>query len=399
MFHPLFAFIGLRYARAGQGNPFISFINGFSVAGIALGLAALICVSSVMNGFEAQLKQRILGITPHLLVHTAGTDTSPEQLAAVPHVQAVSMHIESEGLVQSHTALRGVQIQGVEPQAMAEHSLIARNMLYGSFEDLRPGEYGLMLGRALAIALDVRPGDSIRLLSAAASVYTPFGQMPSQRQFRVTGVFDIGSEMDDKVVLLNIEDAARLLRSDVTTEATTRLFLDDAFAYEKVEQALQTMELQSHSWRARQGPLFDAVKMEKNMMSLMLLLIVAVAAFNIVSALVMVVSEKQGDIAILRTQGIQTSPLMGIFLTSGLYNGIKGTLIGLVGGVLLATQLNRLMGLLGMHLLPGMEVPVLIEWSQVATMVGLSLLLCLLATLYPARRAMRVAPAAVLRYE
>ncbi|GAB3015448.1 lipoprotein-releasing ABC transporter permease subunit [Bowmanella dokdonensis] len=403
MYYPVSIFIGLRYARTRKGNPFIAFINLFSVAGIALGLAALITVSSVMNGFEAQLKNRILGITPHFLVRTAGID--PVRLDAMeklPHVVDASPMLESEGLLQAPGALRGVLVQGIDPAAEPADSVIGRHMLLGELSNLQPGEYGLVLGRPLAAALQLGLGDRVRLISAAASVYTPFGRVPSQRRFRIVGIFDVGSELDDKVVLIHLHDAARLQRGEAGELAQTRLYLDDAFAWQQVKTELEKLDLESRNWRDRQGPLFDAVKMEKNMMALMLVLIIAVAAFNIVSAMVMVVTEKRGDIAILRTQGLHAPALMRVFLVSGLYNGLKGTLIGLFGGWLLASQLNNLLQLFGVQLVNGLEgqgLPVDLRWSQVWLMVCLSLVLSLLATLYPAYRAMQTQPAAALRDE
>ncbi|GGO74672.1 lipoprotein-releasing ABC transporter permease subunit [Bowmanella pacifica] len=401
MFYPISAYIGLRYARASKGNPFIAFINAFSVAGIALGLTALITVSSVMNGFEGELKKRILGINPHILVDTTDSE-AVRQIGQLKHVLATTPMLESQGLLQSPRALHGVMIQGVDPQTMPANAIISNHMMLGELSALKSGEYGLVLGRPLAAMLGLGLGDKVRLLSADASVYTPLGRMPSQRQFRITGIFDVGSELDDKVVLIHLNDALKLLRGSYPELAKTRLFLDDAFAWQSVTAELEQMGLASSNWRQRQGPLFDAVNTEKNMMALMLALIIAVAAFNIVSAMVMVVTEKRGDIAILRTQGMQGADLINVFLINGLYNGIKGTLLGLVGGLLLATQLNNLLDIFGVHLLAtpdGSGLPVDIQAHQVAMMLGLSLLLSLVATLYPAIRAARVQPAQALRDE
>ena len=289
MFHSVSAFIGLRYAKSSKGNHFIAFINAFSAIGIALGLMSLITVLSVMNGFEGDLKDRILGIAPHVVVDTQGeSEQIISSLSQLPGVIAASDFIESEGVVQSSRSLEGVMIQGIEPQTTDAHSIIAENMMMGQINDLTPGSYGIIVGRALSTRLDLRLGEQTRILSAQGSVFGPFGQMPSQRLFTVVGIYDVGSELDSKVILMNINDSAKLMRNKVSRIAQTRLFLQDPFEYKSVVDTLAEMGLSSDDWRTRQGPLFDAVKMEKNMMALMLVLIIAVAAFNIVSALVMV---------------------------------------------------------------------------------------------------------------
>ena len=403
MFYPVSAFIGLRYAKASKGSHFIAFINFFSVVGIALGLISLIIVLAVMNGFEGELKMRNLGITPHILVESAkNTVTDDSNFTNIPTVLAVASHIESEGLVQSAQGLQGVMFHGIEPGVMQQSSVIAENMLVGELNNLQKGEYGVIIGRALSLKLNLRMGDKARLLASENSYFGPFGRMYSQRIFKVVGVFNMGSALDDKVVMLHIDDAARLLRDKKQNLAKTRLFLQDAFAYQDVVQVLQKKGYQTSNWRDKQGVLFDAVKMEKNMMSLMLLLIIAVAAFNIVSALVMVVTEKQGDIAILLTQGMTRKQVMGIFLFNGAYNGIKGTLIGVVAGVVLVGQINNILQLFNVPIYfgpDGQGVPVDLQWPQVWMLVVTSLLLCFLASLYPAYQAVRVSPATALKYE
>ncbi|WP_218309530.1 lipoprotein-releasing ABC transporter permease subunit [Alteromonas antoniana] len=396
---PLPAFIALRYATAGKQNSFVSFINKFSVAGIALGLAALIIVLSVMNGFESQLKQRVLGIVPQVVAYAPLSD---ETITTLPGVRAAMPYRETEGVIQSRQGLRGVQIHGVDANVMSAQSIVSDNLLTGRFSDLAARSFHVIIGRALATQLDVRPGDRLRVMLAGASIYTPFGRMPSQRLVTVSGIYDLGSQMDSKVVYMSLADLTRLMRLRADTPANTRLFLDDAFAYQQVVDALAPLEITVDNWRSRQGPLFDAVKMEKNMMFLMLLLIIAVAAFNIVSALVMVVSEKQGDIAILQTQGMTGRRMMSVFMLNGLFNGVKGALIGLVAGVAIVINLNTLLELLGIPIVlsaDGAGVPVVIQWSQVILVTVFSLMLCVLASVYPATRAMRVNPATALQNE
>lgn len=403
MFYPLSAFIGLRYAQASKGSHFIAFINFFSVAGIALGLMALITVLSVMNGFEGELKLRNLGITPHVLVkNDVNNQSDIATLRQIEGVEAVSRQIESEGIVVSTQGLKGVMFQGIEPSVMHKSSVIAQHMLMGQLTDLVKGEYGIVIGRALSIKLNLRLGEKARLMASENSYFGPFGRVYSQRVFKVVGIFDMGSALDDKAVLMHIDDAARLLRSHTADLAQSRLFLSDAFDYKEVVEKLDNMGYSSSNWREQQGVLFDAVKMEKNMMSLMLLLIISVAAFNIVSALVMVVTEKQGDIAILLTQGMTRNRIMGIFLFNGLYNGIKGTLIGAVAGVLVVSQINNLITLfnLPIYLSPeGQGLPTDLQWLQVVVLVVVSLVLCFIASLYPAYRAVQVNPANALKYE
>ncbi len=400
MFASTPAFIGLRYAKAKKGNSFIAFINLFSVIGIALGLTALITVVSVMNGFEAQLKSRILGIMPHIVVDTrSASNTDVEQLATLPHVVGTMPFVESEGLVQTGRGLQGILIQGVEPETMDTHSVTAKHMLFGNLRQLQANQYGIIIGRALSIRLNLHPGDKARIITSDASVYSPLGRMPSQRMYTVVGIYEVGTEVDDKVVMMHINDASRLLRQKVENVTQTRFFLDDAFKYENV---LSNISLPSENWRARQGPLFDAVKMEKNMMALMLLLIISVAAFNIVSAMVMVVTEKQSDIAILRTQGMTAKSIMNIFMINGLYNGLKGTLFGLLGGVVLILGINPFLSLIGSPIMLGSDgqgLPIDVHWPQIVWLVLFSLLLCFTATLYPALRAVKIDPAKALKYE
>jgi lipoprotein-releasing system permease protein len=403
MFYPLSAFIGLRYAKASKGSHFIAFINFFSVAGIALGLMALITVLSVMNGFEGELKLRNLGITPHILVQNKpDADISADMFNRIEGVVTSVQQIDSEGIVQSSEGLKGVMFQGIQPDIMQRSSIIAKNMLVGQFTDLVKGEYGIVIGRALSIKLNLRIGEQARLIASENSYFGPFGRIYSQRVFRVVGIFNMGSALDDKAILMHIDDLARLLRSKTPSLAQTRLFLNDAFNYKSVVQALDKEGYSSTNWRDQQGVLFDAVKMEKNMMSLMLLLIISVAAFNIVSALVMVVTEKQGDIAILLTQGMTRNNIMGIFLFNGVYNGIKGTAIGVVAGVLFVSQINNLVKLFNLPIFlspDGQGVPTDLQWQQVVFLIGTSLILCFLASLYPAYRAVKVNPADALKYE
>ncbi len=395
------ALIALRYSTSGKHKSFVAFINRFSVAGIALGVTALIVVISVMNGFEGQLKDRVLGIAPHLVV-SANNKALKTDFSSLPGVVHTMDFLESEGVIQSRTGLRGVQLQGVDPALMQDNSIVQSKMLAGQFSQLHAGQYRVIVGRALAVQLDLQIGDKLRLLVAGASVYTPFGRMPAQRLVTVSGIYEVGSQLDDKAIFLNVSDLQKLLRMSPSAPLSQRLFLEDAFEYQSTVRALDALGLASESWRSRQGPLFDAVKMEKNMMFMMLLLIIAVAAFNIVSSLVMVVTEKQGDIAILRTQGMARNQIMRIFIFNGVFNGMKGALIGGVLGIILSTQLNNLLALLNVPIAlaeNGQGVPVDMQWGQIALVMLFSLALCIVASLYPAFKAMSVQPASALQNE
>ncbi len=396
---PAALFIGLRYSNSRKSNHFIAFINWFSIAGIALGLMALVITTSVMNGFEGQLKDRILGLSPHFLVNQASL---PDAITQSPVIIGSTPFAEVEAVVQGSRALKPIYLQGIEPASFTKYAQINQHMQQGSLELLAAGNYQIAIGRALAIQLDLSVGDQLRVILAGTSIFTPFGRVPAQRKFEVSGIFDMGSELDDKVALIHLADLARLKRTNVASMQQARLFLQDPFEFPVVRQLLDDLDLQYVDWRERQGPLFDAVKMEKNMMVVMLMLIIAVAAFNIISALVMVVNEKQGDIAILRTQGMPRRNVMYIFMINGLLNGLKGTVIGLVLGLLVTTQLNPVMHALQvpiMQYLPEGEVPIALQPGQIAAMVLLTLALSFLASLYPAWRALRVKPADALRYE
>jgi lipoprotein-releasing system permease protein len=392
-------FIGLRYSKTSTKNSFVAFINMFSVIGITLGIAALITVLSVMNGLEGQLKQRILGILPHIVVEIEKPSYA-QTFETHSQVKSISKFIEQEAIIQSRSNLKGVFIQGVESDALKDSSIIADNMLAGSYSDMQAGSFNVVISRVLANQMDVRIGAKLRVISTVASTYSPFGRLPSQRLVTISGIFEVGSEMDDKVILIHVSDLAKLSRKPLDTFTSTRIDLIDAFKFEEVTDSFDQEGLAYTTWRDRQGQLFDAVKMEKNMMSLMLLLVIAVAAFNVISALVMVVSEKTADIAILQTQGLNTSNIMLIFILNGLFNGVKGILFGLILGMVLVTQLNPFLSLIGSPLSfgpNGQGLPIAVNTLQVFLISVGSLFLCILATIYPASQAAKIQPARSLQ--
>jgi len=418
MFLPASFFIGLRYSRSQRHSGFVSFITFFSIAGIVLGVASLITVVSVMNGFEGELKKRILGIVPHIVITPTKSSDTPvarfttfnhwseerDKLLNYPHVKYVTPFLQSEALIQSNKALQGVVMVGVIP-SFEQHNIINTHMETGSLTSLNDIPYSIVLGKALAYKLNVNLGDTIRLVLPNKTLYTPMGRIPVQRTFTITGIFNVGSEVDDSMVYMHSKYAAKLLKQKGDGISHLRLYLDDAFNAELVSEQISTTieNLEILTWNDSQGALFSAVKMEKNMMWLMLSLIIAVAAFNIVSALVMVVIDKQGEIGILQTLGMQRRGILGIFMVQGVSNGLLGALIGTAIGVLLTLNLNTILSALGLSILgaafAGQNLPIELSASNVVVIALSALLTSFLATLYPAYKASKTLPAEVLRNE
>ena len=393
------AFIAMRYSQSGTKQSFVAFINRFSIIGISLGIAALIIVASVMNGLESQLKQRILGILPHIVVDQAQPIDFPPALSSL--VLAQVPFAQQEVIVQSRNKVNGLILLGKHAEAN-QYSIIANSVIAGNWDNIASKSFKVGISRILATKLGIDLGQELRLISTQASVYSPLGRLPSQRLVTVGAIFDINSEMDDKVIVMHLDDVARLSRKRNSEIQSTRLFLKDAFTYKQISDYLDTQNLAYETWRERQGPLFDAVKMEKNMMSLMLLLVIAVASFNVVSALVMVVSEKRADIAILQTQGMNQRDIMKIFLFNGVFNGLKGIVSGLILGVLGCFFLNDLLALVGSNLAfgeNGQGLPIDIQYPQLIYISVIALVLCLLASWYPAYKAQSITPANSLRSE
>jgi lipoprotein-releasing system permease protein len=411
MFQPVSLFIGLRYSRSKKRTGFISFITFFSTVGILLGVASLITVVSVMNGFEGELKKRILGIVPHVIVAQSLNDSKSEDFKSWPalreellqqkHVEQVTPFLSSEALIQSSKNLQGVLLQGIIPE-FEQKNIISTHMISGSLNSLSEHPYSIVIGQSLARKLKVTINDTVRLVLPNKTIFTPMGRIPVQRKFVIRGIFDVGSQVDGSMVYIHSESGAKLLRRTGDGIDQLRLYLDDAFNAELVitQLALKYPAFNYVSWQESQGALFAAVSMEKNMMWLMLSLIVAVAAFNIVSALVMVVIDKQGEISILQTLGLDRSGIVKIFITQGLINGIWGVVLGGALGVALTLNLNPLFELLGVSLLAGGQVlPVALNPTNILIIVSSALLMSFAATLYPAFRAAQTQPAEVLRNE
>lgn len=415
MIKPLELYIGLRYTRAKRRNHFISFITLISTIGVALGVTALITVLSVMNGFEKELRERILGMTAHATI--SGEDSRLANWRAIaalaaqnPDVTGVAPYVQAEGMLSREGDVSAALVRGVLPEEEPKVSGVAKMMVFGALSDLKPGEFGIILGKDLARTLGVVQGDKVTLITPQASV-TPAGILPRLKRFTVVGVFSAGMyEYDSALAFVHIDDAARLfqLGDDVTG---VRLKLVDLFQSMRVTRELLNTLPGGYwvsDWSREHANFFRAIKIEKRMMFLILTLIVAVAAFNLVSTLVMVVVDKEADIAILRTLGATPARVMRIFIVQGAVIGIVGTLAGALGGVALALNVADIVAgierLFHIEFLSAdvyyiSELPSDLHWPDVFTISGVALALTLVATLYPAWRASRVQPAEALRYE
>jgi lipoprotein-releasing system permease protein len=414
MFRPLELFIGLRYTRAKRRNHFISFISLVSMLGIALGVTALITVISVMNGFEKELRERILGMVAHATVSGAGEalpdwPSAVEVARGVPHVIGAAPYIEREGMLQG-SRVSGAIIRGVEPDIEPQVSEISERIREGRWADLKAGAFGIVLGRELALWAGAGVGDDV-IVYAPQTRATPAGVIPQMRRFRVVAIFEAGmQEYDRGMAIIHMQDAAKLFRmGDGVTGV--RLKLDDMFQSRNVARRLADDMggfFRVRDWTQEHANFFRAIATEKVIMFIILSLIVAVAAFNLVSSLVMLVTDKQSDIAILRTLGMRPRTVMGVFVVQGMLIGMVGIVIGTVGGVLLAENVTNVMrfleGVFGFQLMPAdiyyiSDLPSDLKRYDVARIVGLSFLLSVVATLYPAWRASRTHPVEALRYE
>lgn len=409
MFQPVSLFIGLRYSRSRSRTGFVSFITFFSITGILLGVASLITVVSVMNGFEGDLKKRILGIVPHVVVTAQQEEftdwqSKQQQLSALSYVSHVTPIIENEALVLSNTSLSPVLMQGILP-ALEQHNLVNSHLRTGDLTILNQKPYSAVIGQSLARKLNVNVGDKINLVLPNQTRFTPMGRVPMQRSFTIVDLFYVGSQVDDSVIYIHSKYAAKMLHRKGGAVNALRIYLTDAFNVDKFLASIpdSLTGLNYLSWSESQGTLFSAVGMEKNMMWLMLSLIVAVAAFNIVSALVMVVIDKQGEIAILQTYGMDRVGIIKIFVSQGFINGLWGVCLGAMVGTLLTLNLNTILSTLGINILGNgfseQSLPIDFRINDMITIVIAGLAMSLFATLYPAYRASQTQPAEVLRHE
>ena len=407
--------IGLRYTRAKRRNHFISFISLISIAGIALGIVVLIVVLSVMNGFQNELRTRILGVASHVEISqfdgtladwpavAAAAKRNPEVLAAAPYIMA-------QGLLSHDQGVQGAVIRGILPAQEKQVVDFEKHMKRGRLEDLHPGEFGIILGIDLARALNASIGNKVTVIAPQGQV-TPAGILPRLKQFTVVGVFEVGmSVYDSGLALVDMDDAAKLYHMQGKVSGV-RLKVKDIYRAPQVARELAASlpgDYFVRDWTMQNVNFFRAVQMEKTVMFVIMFFIVAVAAFNIVSTLVMVVTDKQADIAILRTLGASPGSIMKIFIVQGTVIGAFGTLLGVAGGVLLASNIDVVVPFIehvfGIHFLAKdvyyiSELQSHVETSDVIAIATVSFLLSLLATLYPSWRASKTNPAEALRYE
>lgn len=413
--------IGWRYTRAKRNNHFISFISLTSMVGIALGVMALIVVLSVMNGFQAELRQRILGVASHIEVRSFEPGLSDwqhvqQQIQAIPKkalaspVEGVAPYVMAQGMLTYDQAVQGVLIRGVLPSQEATVSDLASQMKVGQLQALKAGEFNIVLGADLAQALGARVGDKVVLMAPQGQV-TPAGLVPRIKQFTVAGIFQVGMyEYDAGLALIHLQDAAKLYRLGDQVSGV-RLKLADLFMADRVSREL-VQALGPHyyitDWTQQHANFFKAIQLEKRVMFIILALIVAVAAFNIVSTLVMAVTDKRADIAILRTMGATPAAIRWMFVVQGAMIGVIGTVCGAMLGVLLALNIETVVPwiehtfnvqFLSKDVYYISDLPSKLMWSDVTTIVGLSVVLSLVATLYPSARAAKMNPAEALRYE
>jgi len=400
MYQPVALFIGLRYMRGRASDRFGRFVSWLSTIGITLGVMALVTVLSVMNGFEKDLEQNILGLMPQALVTTEQgsldpTKISHDNVAALKGVSRAVPLTTGDVVLQSPGSVAVGVMLGVNPD---EKDPLSNYLVAVNQEVLQPGQYNIILGDQLAQQLKVKRGDQLRLMVTSVSQFTPMGRIPSQRLFTVAGTFAANSEVDGYQMLVNQQDASRLMLYPKGNITGWRLFLNKPLDVDTLSTQTLPKGTEWKDWRERRGELFQAVRMEKNMMGLLLSLIVAVAAFNIITSLGLLVMEKQGEVAILKTQGLTRRQIMAIFMVQGASAGIIGALLGAILGVVLATQLNAIMPAIGL-MLDGASLPVDIEPMQVVIIALVAMAIALLSTLYPSWRAAAAQPAEALRYE
>jgi lipoprotein-releasing system permease protein len=414
MFRPLSLYIGLRYTRAKRRNHFISFISLMSMAGLALGVLAMIVVLSVMNGFHREMSSRILGMVPHASISAtpalADWRAAAELALHNEQVEAAVPFAELEGMFSYRGNMQPVQLHGIDPALEPKVSIIGEHLVQGHLSDLRQGEYGVIIGEITARRLQLHVGDHLALIVPEVSSVAG-GITPRMQRLNVVGIFRVGADLDSSLALLHVADAAQIQRLPTNAVPSIRLKLKDLYQAPQVSAAVAAQlgnGYHANDWTQTQGSLFSAMKMEKTMIGLLLLLIVAVAAFNIIATLIMVVADKGADIAILRTLGATPRQVMAIFMVQGTVIGLVGTLVGGVLGVLAAVNVSELAGWL--ERVSGQQVfssdvyfisnlPAELQFADVLLICGAALALSFIATLYPSWRAAQTQPAEALGHD
>ncbi|USZ14456.1 lipoprotein-releasing ABC transporter permease subunit [Moraxella sp. FZFQ2102] len=414
MFRPLALFIGLRYTKAKRKNGFISFISLISMIGLTLGVAVLITVLSVMNGFDREIKSRILGMIPQAAVMSSDIISDWQPLAERiktenKDVQAIAPFIQLQGMLTAQGQVAGIMVTGIEPEYEKQVSIVDEHMTAGSIDNLKAGEFGIVLGESMVYSMGLQLGDQVTLVLPEATP-SAAGVIPRFKRFTLVGVFHINKEIDDVMGFVQMRDAGVMLRLPEGAQGL-RMKLDDIFTAPKVANNavnIDPMRLHSTDWTQTHGSLFGAIQMEKAMIGLLLFLIVVVAAFNIVSSLVMLVTDKKSDIAILKTFGASPKLIMQVFMVQGMIIGVIGTVVGTALGVTLAVFVNDIVvgisSVFGVSLFDGSVYPVdflpsEVQVLDVVMIMTASFLLSFLMTVYPALRASRIEPAQTLRYE
>lgn len=414
MFKPFFLYVGYKYAHSKRNNHFISFISLTSMLGIALGVAVLITVLSVMNGFNKEIRAKMLTFTPHIVLRGMGGPLQNwqgvlQQVMATPGVTGAAPFIASQGLLVENGIVQPTIIHGIEPNIVDETYPLQNNIIAGKLVDLQPGSFGIVMGKSLADSLGVALGDKITFLIPEASM-TIAGVTPKFKRLVVTGIYDTTTHYDDRNAFINIEDAARIFKFATGVSGIQMQVHDELDAVQIAQKLNRDFEYKYWvvDWTSEHANFFDALNMEKTVMWCILCLIIAVAAFNLVASLVMMVTDKQSDIAILRTMGATPSSIMGIFVAQGVIIGIIGTVIGLLFGLLLAYNITSIVEYIqnvfntqfvSADVYFVSFVPSQIRQLDIILVCSFALVMSLLATLYPAWRAANIAPAEALRYE
>ncbi|CAD0331051.1 Lipoprotein-releasing system transmembrane protein LolC [Xanthomonas hydrangeae] len=413
MFKPIPVAIGLRYLRAKRRNGFISFISMASILGIALGVTVLITTLAVMSGFQKEIRDRLLQMAAHATVSADGAPMRDWQHAvevatADPRIAGAAPYIETESLLQGPRKQPAI-VRGIIPAEEGKVSVLAKKMQQGSVDSLTPGSYNIVIGKELAIWLGVDVGDSIVVLLSDTQA-TPLGAMPRLKRFTVSGIFEAGyNEIDRGLAVVNMQDLARVLRMDGVTGVRLRLHdMDQAWTVARDLAIKLHGPYRVSDWTQENANLYHSLKMEKTVMGILLSLIVAMGAFNLVSSQVMLVTDKQADIAILRTLGLSPAGVMQVFMVQGSLIGFMGTIMGVIGGIVLTLNLERILGVIetifSVKLLPEdvyyiTGLPTDMQTQDVVVITVVALVMSFLATLYPAWRASRTQPAEALRYE